>query len=102
MTSTVPISVAGGARKLTWPGETKKICAARPLTVTVVPEMFVGKVPFGRRCDCSVVFARLLPRAIAMLFGATALIADGSLPNEAPFKMAVNAPKGGRAGGAVT
>src|SRR5258708_40055194 len=101
MTSAVPISVAGGARKLTWPEETKKICAARPLTVTVVPETFVGKVPFRRRCDCSVVLARLLPRAIAMLFGATALIADGSFPHESPSNMAVNAPKGGRAAGAV-
>src|SRR5258708_4068584 len=102
MTSAVPISVAGGARKLTWPEETKKICAARPLTVTVVPETFVGKVPFDRRCDCSVVFARLVPRTIAMLFGATALVADGSFPNEAPFKMAVNAPKAGPAWVALT
>src|SRR5712691_8638926 len=102
MTSTVPISVAGGARKLTWPGETKKICAARPLTVTVVPATFVGNVPFGKRCDCSVVFARTLPRATAMLSGAMALVAEGSLPNEAPFKMAVNEPKDGRAVGAVT
>src|SRR5882762_7650661 len=102
MTSAAPISVAGGARKLTWPGETKKICAARPLTVTVVPATFVGKVPFGRRCDCNVVFARLLPRATAMLLNATALLADGSFPNEAPFRMAANVPKGGREVSAVT
>ena len=46
-TSAVPISVCGGIRKLTWPGETKKICAARPLTVTAVPPTFVGNVPLA-------------------------------------------------------
>src|SRR5205085_2598280 len=34
-------SVCGGTRKCTRSGATKKICAARPLTVTVVPPTFV-------------------------------------------------------------
>src|SRR6266850_2724294 len=101
ITSAVPISVAGGTRKLTWPGETKKICADRPLTVTVVPPTFVGNVPLGRRCDCSVVFASAPPRATAMLSGATAFVVDGSLPKDAPFRT-VTVPNAGRGGVAVT
>src|SRR3989441_3570857 len=52
ITSALAISVCGGARKLTCPGETKKICAARPLTVTLVPARLVGKLPLGRSWAC--------------------------------------------------
>src|SRR5712691_7729188 len=100
-TSAVPISVAGGTRKMTKGGDTKKICAGRPLTVTVVPPTLVGNVPLGRRCDWNVVFASAPPRASAMLSGATAFVVDGSLPKDASFRT-VNAPKAGRAGVAVT
>src|SRR5258706_3643227 len=84
-TSAVPISVWAGTRKLTCPGDTKKICAARPLIVTVVPPTFVGNVPLGNFCDCWVEFARAPPVATAMLSGATALVVEGSLPNDAAF-----------------
>ena len=40
-TSAGPTSVSGGTRNFTWVGETKKICAARPLTVSRVPATFV-------------------------------------------------------------
>ena len=78
MTSAVPISVCAGTRKFTCAGETKKICAARPLTVTRVPATLVGNVPSAKRCDCAVVLARFVPPAKAMLFGATAFVAEGS------------------------
>ena len=102
ITSAFPNSVWGGARKLTCPGETKKICAARPLTVTLVPATFVGKLPLGRRCAWIVVFASTFPWATAMLSGATALIAEGSWLNDAPLRIAVKAPNAGRAGTVVT
>ena len=96
-TSAVPISVCGGTRKFTCVGEIKKICAARPLIVTLVPLTLVGKVPSDCRCVCLVVFARLLPRAMAMLSGATAFVVEGSLPNDAPFRTVIG-PEAGRAG----
>ena len=101
MTSAVPISVWAGTRKLIWAGETKKICAARPLTVTRVPLTLVGNNPSPRRCDCAVLLARFVPCAAAMLFGATALIADVSWPKDASLRIAVSAPFAGRAGGAM-
>ena len=92
-----PTSVCGGTRKFTWLGETKKISAARPLTVTVVPPTLVGNDRFGFCGACIVVFASAPPRATAMLLGATAFVVEGSLPKAAPFTT-VSVPNGGRAG----
>ena len=77
-TSAVPISVCAGTRKFTCVGETKKICAGLPLTETRVPLTFVGNVPSAKRCDCVVTLPRFVPCAKAMLFGATAFVAEGS------------------------
>ena len=78
MISAVPISFCAGTRKFTCAGETKKICAALPLTETRVPETFVGNVLSAKRCNCVVVFARFVPTAKAMLLGATAFVTEGS------------------------
>ena len=78
MTSALPTSVCGGTRKLICVGETKKIGAARPFTVTRVPATFVGNAPSASRDDCAVALERFVPCARAMLFGAMALVVEGS------------------------
>src|SRR5215831_2276686 len=70
-TSAAPISDCGGTTKIIWAGDTKRISAARPLIVTLVPATLVGKVPSLDGCDCAVAFARLAPCAAAMLPRAT-------------------------------
>ena len=101
VTVAVPISVCGGIRKFTCVGETKKIWAARPLTVTVVPPRVVGKLPSDCFCAWTVVKERAPPCATAMLFGAIALVVEGSLPKDAPFRI-MSVPTAGRTAVAVT
>ena len=64
----------GRHQKLTWLGETKKICAGRPFTVTVVPPTLRGKSAVSQTAELVASNSRAgLRAATAMLSGATAL-----------------------------